>query len=141
MKDSENKDIYIKLRELRRARGITVDTLAKKIGENSQKVGRIERGSRSLTIDYLLKVSKALDTPMESLLESKPAVIEKTSVPTDLLNDVIVFVEGYSSRCKTPLLPLQKAKLISKIYETASKFPKEYQQQYIQSLDESIQLL
>jgi len=65
----DDKHIYEKLREFRRSRGISVGKLAKELGENSQKVGRIERGQRSLTVDYLLKISKALSTPIETILE------------------------------------------------------------------------
>ena len=67
----EEKSIYSKIRDIRQAKGLTVNHLAEKIGEDYQKVGRIERGQRSLTIDYLMKVSKALEIPVEDFFSQK----------------------------------------------------------------------
>ena len=133
--DNENKNIYSKLRELRRARGLTVNTLAKKMGENYQKVGRIERGSRSLTVDYLMKVARALETPMETLLaEGKKEETQgkQASAPSsDILNTIIEFVEEYAAKVK--LSSKQKAKMISQIYQQASKFPVSEQALFLSS--------
>jgi len=138
--DKENKNIYSKLRELRRARGLTVNTLAKKMGENYQKVGRIERGTRSLTVDYLMKVARALETPMETLLsEDKKEENQgnKGATPSsDVLNNIIEFVEEYAEVVR--LNPKQKAKLISQFYQQALKFPPAEQSLFLSSLFESM---
>lgn len=139
----ENKYIHIKLRELRRARGLTVNTLAEKIGENHQKVGRIERGRRSLTVDYLLKISKALGTPLESLFaeeEKEKKESNKNSIPSqDLLNIIILQVEQYCKYCN--LSSQQKAMLISKLFELTSSFPAEHQNLFLISLGETLKTL
>lgn len=135
-KNTEDQNIFKKLREIRRARGLTVDHLAKKMGENSQKVGRIERGKRSLTIDYLVKISKALDTSMDSLLNETEEAREKAPSQSTVLNDVIIFVENHCKLFLTPENVHQKAGVISKIYELILKVPKENQHLFLTLLSE-----
>jgi transcriptional regulator with XRE-family HTH domain len=139
----ENKNIHTKLRELRRARGLTVNTLAEKMGENHQKVGRIERGRRSLTVDYLVKISKALGTPMESLFveeEKEKKQSSKTSAPShDILNSIIVLVEEYCNHRQ--LSSQQKAKMISKLFELTLNIPPEHQNLFLDSLAETLKTI
>lgn len=133
--------IITKLRELRRARGLTVDTLAKRIGENSQKVGRIERGATNLTFDYLMRVSKALETPIEDFLreDKKPASSHSSPSNSQLLSKIVIFVEEYAQ--KNPLSSRKKAKVISKMHEVAIKFPEELHETIVSSLFELISCL
>lgn len=132
MNKNEEK-VFAKLRELRRSRGITVDALAKEVGENAQKVGRIERGKRSLTIDYLMKVSKALSAPIESfLLQDAPQ--NQESFNSKGLNDVVILVEELSS--SAPFSSQKKGKLISKIYEQLLKIPPENQSIFLNAIRE-----
>lgn len=140
-KIEENRNISVKLKELRRARGLTVDNLAKKMGENSQKVGRIERGARSITFDYLVKVSKALETPVESFLEEdkRGEVREFSTSDSNILNNIVIQVEN--SCKKFPIKADKKAKIISKIYELSLKFPEEHKKQFINSLIEFMNCL
>lgn len=140
-KTEDDRAINRKLRELRRARGLTVDTLAKKIGEDSQKVGRIERGTRSITLDYLVKVSNALETPLEAFLEKdKKSAGKKSSISTaEILNNIVIRVEEYHQ--KSPLQAHKKALMISKIYELALKFPEADSKIFIDSLFELMHCL
>ena len=136
----EKKDIYSKIRDIRQARGLSVNNLAEKIGEDHQKVGRIERGKRSLTIDYLVKISKALDTPLDFFLTNEnPTKNEETNPKTnslELLNEIIIFVEENNSRLASPLDAKSKGKFISKIYELALKFPEAQQRLFLESFFE-----
>lgn len=138
---NEDRNISGKLRELRRARGLTVDTLAKKIGENSQKVGRIERGTRSITLDYLVRVSEALETPVESFLgkeiTEKPQ--EFSTSNSTILSNIVLLVEEYDQ--KSSIESQKKALIISKMYELALKFPEASRQMFIHSLLEFIECL
>lgn len=125
----DDKQIYEKLREFRRARGISVDQLAKEIGENSQKVGRIERGQRSLTVDYLLKVSNALSMPFESLIdndkpEERPSE-SSVSFDSNILNSVVVLIEDITLKMPIEYTAQEKAKMISNIYEGILSLPSE----------------
>jgi transcriptional regulator with XRE-family HTH domain len=129
----DEKDIYSKIREARRARGLTVNELAKNMGEDHQKVGRIERGKRSLTIDYLMKVSKALDTPLEKFISEDQGEKSNRTEPANVLNKIILLVEENNSRLAKPLDAKNKANLISKAYELALKFPPAQQQLFLDS--------
>ncbi|MBX7066813.1 MAG: helix-turn-helix domain-containing protein [Parachlamydiales bacterium] len=139
----DEHQIYEKLRKFRRARGISVDQLAQEIGENSQKVGRIERGQRSLTVDYLLKISKALSTPIETLLEDREekttASEPSSSFDSNVLNAVVLFVEeiaqqrGYTSQ--------QKGKMISKFYEIVLQLPSENRYFFFRSLRDCLNII
>lgn len=136
----ENRNISMKLRELRRSRGLTVDTLAKKMGENSQKVGRIERGTRSLTFDYLVKVSKALETPVESFLDEKSRLSEvdcSFSNP-NVLTEIVMLVEKHCQNFEID--PHKKALMISKIYEQTLKFPPESRHLFLNSIFEVMEI-
>ncbi|MBM3184096.1 MAG: helix-turn-helix transcriptional regulator [Chlamydiae bacterium] len=130
-----SEQIYAKLRELRRRRGITVDELAKEVGENAQKVGRIERGKRSLTLDYLMKVSKALSAPIEGLIRQEKPPEERFNSNT--LSDVVLLVEEFYSRFSSQ----KKGKLISKIYEHVLKIPIESQPLFLHALREITKIL
>ena len=137
--DKTDKNICEKLRELRRTRGLTVDTLAKKMGENSQKVGRIERGTRSITFDYLLKVSKALDAPIEAFLEDASTEgSQQKSSTSNILNQIVIIIEEFSQ--KNNLSPTKKAFLVSKLYELALKFPESSRPIFLESALELINL-
>ncbi|NGX38468.1 MAG: hypothetical protein K1000chlam2_01642 [Chlamydiae bacterium] len=137
----KQKDIYEKLREARRSRGLTVNELADEIGENHQKVGRIERGKRSLTVDYLLKLSKALDTPLDSLLNEETQDTGEDSSASDssnLLNDIVILVEEKNALLPNPFTAKDKGRLISKTYELALKFPKPHQSLFVESFLEGL---
>ncbi len=141
----DGQQIYERLRKVRRARGISVDQLAKEMGENSQKVGRIERGQRSLTVDYLLKISKALSTPIETLLEDRKANKVSpdpfSSFDSNILNAVVMLVEEISQRPEISYTPNEKAKMISKIYEIILKLPNENRHLFFRFLREGIHIL
>lgn len=136
----EENNIYTKIRDIRQAKGLTVNNLAEKIGEDHQKVGRIERGQRALTIDYLMKVSKALEIPVEDFFSQKNSGNNKDSA-LDLLNEIVIFVEENSSCLPFKLDAKSKGKFISKIYELALKFPEAQQCLFLKSFFEGLQSL
>lgn len=138
----EEKNIYSKIRNIRQAKKLTVNNLAEKIGEDHQKVGRIERGKRSLTIDYLVKISKALDTPIEEFLSAKennnPPDSNQSTNSLDTLNDIIIMVEENINNFPSPLDAKSKGKFISKIYELTLKFPPSQQHLFLTSFFEGM---
>lgn len=127
-----------KLKDLRRSRGLTVQEFAKEVGENHQKVGRIERGKTHPTLDYLLKISKTLDIPLETLLsdeKEKFTLTEKEDPENELslLNQVVIFVEENTSLIQN-CTPQRKGQLICKLYECLMSVPKNAQTQFLNSL-------
>ncbi len=68
-KNTQPRQILINLRNIRKARGLSINNLAEKIGTDYQQIGRIERGQTQLTVDLLYKLSQVLETPISNLLE------------------------------------------------------------------------
>lgn len=131
----DDRQIYEKLRKFRRARGISLGQLAKEMGENSQMVGRVERGQRSLTVDYLLKVSKALSMPIETLLEDSATAEGFTqSLDSNILNAVVVLVDEMMPLLSPQGSSQQKGKLVSQIYELILKLPNENRYSFFRTL-------
>ncbi len=56
--------------ELRKERRLTLAELADKIGSTPQQIGRLEKGERRLTTDWMEKIAIALDVPAEDLMSS-----------------------------------------------------------------------
>lgn len=69
MKKKDNAHQFlINLRNLRKARGLSINNLAEKVGADYQQIGRIERGQTQLTVDLLYKLSAVLETPISNIL-------------------------------------------------------------------------
>jgi transcriptional regulator with XRE-family HTH domain len=67
-----NKTIGERLRTIRRERGMTQAELAEVIGTHFTSISQIERGLRGLTIQQLVKLTRALGvSPNEVLLDGK----------------------------------------------------------------------
>jgi transcriptional regulator with XRE-family HTH domain len=54
--------------ELRKERGLTLADLAVKVGSTAQQIGRLEKGERRLTTDWMEKIALALDILPEDLM-------------------------------------------------------------------------
>ena len=63
------KTVLLKLRDIRREKGLTMSTLAEKSGLDPQKIGRVERGETKLTIPMLRSLAGVLDVSVQQLLE------------------------------------------------------------------------
>ncbi len=51
----------LRLKEVRKSRGLTQAELARRIGTTAQNVQRIERGERNPTVTTLIRIADALD--------------------------------------------------------------------------------
>lgn len=71
--------LAISLRDTRRARGLSLDAVAKLSGVSRSMVSQIERGESSPTVATLWNLTQALQVDFAGLLEGRaPAVIEVT---------------------------------------------------------------
>lgn len=61
------------LREARKARGLSLDAVAKLSGVSRSMVSQIERGESSPTVATLWNLTKALQIDFSNLMDSKPA--------------------------------------------------------------------
>ena len=50
------------IRQLREAKGLTIEGLADLIGTDLTQLGGVERGTRNATYEYLLRLARGLDT-------------------------------------------------------------------------------
>jgi phage repressor protein C with HTH and peptisase S24 domain len=57
-----------RIKELRRARGLTLQKLAEKAGTTNQQISRLERGERRLTTDWMERLAGALGCSPVSLI-------------------------------------------------------------------------
>ena len=58
-----------KIKQLRKAQGLTQDKLAEKVRVSSAYIGFIEQGQRNPSLKTLDKIARALGTKMSELLE------------------------------------------------------------------------
>lgn len=64
-----DKKIFLKLRDIRKEKGLSINALAEKAGIDYQKVGRMERGETQISIDILHKLAGVLHVSISDLLE------------------------------------------------------------------------
>lgn len=63
-----NKEIGNRIREMRRTRGLTQETLATRSGVHRSHMGQIERGEYNVTVKTLWKIGAALGAPVPELV-------------------------------------------------------------------------
>lgn len=64
-----NEQIGVRLREVRKRRGLTQEQLAEKIGVTFQQIEQYESGSSRLNSDRLQQIPTALEIPIGSLFD------------------------------------------------------------------------
>lgn len=64
-----------RIREVRRARGLTLDDVARRCDPptTAQTIGRLETGTRTVSIGWLNRIAKALDVEAQDLVEGTSA--------------------------------------------------------------------
>ncbi|MDX9689748.1 MAG: helix-turn-helix transcriptional regulator [Alphaproteobacteria bacterium] len=103
-----------RLKEIIAARGLTVRPLAKDLGEDYTEVSRVINGQRKLTIEWLLKFSKALNLSPNEIVDidlGLPSTCDQA-----LLGSVIGFVFNACDEVGVTLGPKELASWISFIY-------------------------
>ncbi|HEV2391456.1 MAG TPA: helix-turn-helix domain-containing protein [Verrucomicrobiae bacterium] len=65
-----------RIRELRKARGWTLEDLAEKAQKHYTYIGGLERGDRNVTLEVLQAVASALHVPIKSLFNIAPHPLE-----------------------------------------------------------------
>jgi len=61
----------IRIRELRTARGITLESLAERSGLSRQYIGDVERGTRNISLINIEKIAKALGISLFEFFDFK----------------------------------------------------------------------
>ena len=60
--------IHSRIREIRKAKGLTLQEVAERAGTTAQTIGRLETGMRTLSIKWVNRIAQALDTDSSALL-------------------------------------------------------------------------
>ena len=60
--------IRSRIREIRKERGLTLQQVAERADTTAQTIGRLETGMRTLSIDWVERIAKALDADSSELL-------------------------------------------------------------------------
>ena len=76
--------IGTRIRNLRKAMGMTQNELASKVGVSTSSIGMYERGERSVDIEMLVKIGRVFSVSTDSLL----GLEEISAEPTDILSEM-----------------------------------------------------
>jgi DNA-binding XRE family transcriptional regulator len=79
-----------RIRDLRRARGLTLEQLAEAVGTSYQQVMRLEKGERRLTVDWMVRIAPALGVAPADLM------------PADMLDGAVSGPDGPSGPLNSP---------------------------------------
>lgn len=79
------QDFGRRVREARRAAGLTQDGLAARVGLSRTSITNIERGNQHIPLHMLFRLAAAVGLEPEQLLPSEKALIEDALVPEKLL--------------------------------------------------------
>ena len=64
------------IRQLRRTKGLSQEQLALRAEINASYMGQVERGEKNPTIDVLSKISIALQTPLEQIVNIDSSILD-----------------------------------------------------------------
>jgi len=105
-----------RIREVRKARGLGLNDLAKKIGVSMSAMSKLETGQMQLTVRYLEKISKALEVSPASLLPSDPG--GPSSINNTLLAEVLTVVKDIINQKNLDIDSARHAAIVTRLYET-----------------------
>ena len=81
-----------RLRELRKQRGLSQERLGERSTLSGKFVGEVERGEKSISVDSLYRVSRALRVPLGHLTDIRPG--PRAVVPSEAAEAIFALVLG-----------------------------------------------
>lgn len=90
------------LRTLRRARNLTLQSLADKVGTSKSQIDKLEKGERRLTLEWMRKLAGGLDCEIEEIYSGLEKSISDTRKTIDVLSGQII--ERYSRTADLPVI-------------------------------------
>jgi transcriptional regulator with XRE-family HTH domain len=81
-----------RIRKYRKARGMSQEQLAEKVGISVTHMSHIETGNTKLSLPVLVDISEALETKTDEIL------LEKPSCRTDIMGELSEILEGCSTQ-------------------------------------------
>jgi transcriptional regulator with XRE-family HTH domain len=86
------KFLGLRLRELRKHRGLSQNRLGERSSLSGKFIGEVERGDKSISIDSLYKVAVALEVPLTHLTDIQPG--RRAAVPSEEAQKIFGLVSG-----------------------------------------------
>ena len=86
-KDSFTKNFGLKIKKLRKAKGLSQEELAESIDKTVDTISSIERGLSSPRIETAIELAKILDIPLHELFQVNE-LPTKDKVRAELLDDI-----------------------------------------------------
>ena len=102
-RESLSKEIGNRIREERKRKGFSQESLAFEANIHTSHYGCIERGEKCPTVDTIYKISNALDIPVSRLL---PDTSSKADSPAERINAALLS------------LPKDKQERLAEIFES-----------------------
>lgn len=92
--DSVDEAIGLRIRAVRRERGISQTVLGNAVGLSFQQIQKYERGASRMPASVLIQIARALDIELDGLIEGDPGAFPRISdapqaVPSDAEVDAL----------------------------------------------------
>lgn len=104
--------LKLRIADLRKKRGWSQQQLADAVGSSNQHIGKLENGKRQLTLQWIDRISKALDVP--------PADLINAGLNQDALRDVVYCVAELQGTRNYTFTPEEFADLTVLLYQEIS---------------------
>lgn len=98
--------IQSRIREIRKEKGLTLQDVAERASTTAQTIGRLETGMRTLSIKWINRISKALETDASELLalpQMGDVEISGTVAKDGLVSEKAVGTASIRFSAKTPI--------------------------------------
>lgn len=82
-----------RIRDLRKAKGLTIDELATRSGLHFNTVGRIERGMSEASLEQQLAIAETLGVPMHQLNAAQPPANSHAQADSAIDEDAFVLID------------------------------------------------
>ncbi|MCH8347963.1 MAG: helix-turn-helix domain-containing protein [Proteobacteria bacterium] len=79
--------VHSRIREIRKQKGLTLQEVAGRCGTTAQTIGRLETGMRTLSLDWVNRIAKALGVPRQAIVF---AIDQPRLVPSEGCESVAV---------------------------------------------------
>jgi len=109
-----------RITELRTSRGISARALAKKIGVSPSQMSRLEADKRGLSLEWLLKISAALDVPPNEIVDVDLGAQQSGKCDQALMGVVVSSVFEACDHFAVKPSPKEIASWISFVYDNAA---------------------
>jgi transcriptional regulator with XRE-family HTH domain len=114
-----------RIKELRRARGITAAKLAKMIGTSAPHMSRLEKGQSPLSLEWITKLSKTLDVGSHEIIDL-PRAPRAAACDDALLGSVLSWLLEASDASKLKLSRQELSQWASFVYKEAVEQPLDF---------------